>query len=80
LVADIKSHYRYTVTYRRAWIAKEKAITMEYGDWKQSYNEVPRWLQAAQHTNPGTIFQLFDPLINVDGEDATSTYIIERCF
>jgi len=32
LVANIKSRYGYTVTYRRAWIVKEKAITMEYGD------------------------------------------------
>ncbi|XP_027932716.1 uncharacterized protein LOC114188318 [Vigna unguiculata] len=53
---------------------------MEYSDWEQSYNEVPKWLQAAQQTNPGTIFQLFSPLVNVDGEDATSKYIMERCF
>jgi len=80
LVVNIKSHYGYIVTYRRAWIAKEKAITMEYGDWDQSYNEVPRWLQAAQHTNPGTIFQISGPPVNVDGEDATFIYIMERCF
>ncbi|XP_027905666.1 uncharacterized protein LOC114165204 [Vigna unguiculata] len=80
LVADIKSRYRYTVTYRRAWIAKEKAITMEYGDWDQSYNEVPRWLLAAQQTNLGTIFQLSGPPVNIDAEDGSSTYIMKRCF
>jgi len=80
LVADIKSRYGYTVTYRRTWIAKEKAITMEYGDWDQSYNEVPRWLLAAQQTNPGTIFQLSGPPVNIDAEDGSSTYIMERCF
>ena len=80
LVADIKSRYGYTVTYRRAWIAKEKAITMEYGDWDQSYNEVSRWLLTAQQTNPGTIFQLSGPLVNIDAEDGSSTYIMERCF
>jgi len=53
---------------------------MEYGDWDQSYNEVPRWLQDAQQTNPGTIFQLFGPPVNVDAENVTSTYIMERCF
>jgi len=79
LVADIKSRYGYTTTYRRTWIAKEKAITMEYGDWDQSYNEVPRWLLAAQQTNPGTIFQLSGPLVNVDAENGTSTYIMEHC-
>ena len=68
------------MTYRKAWIAKEKTITMKYGDLDQSYNEVPRWLQATQHTNPGTIFQLSGPLVNVDGEDVTSTYIMECCF
>jgi len=31
-------------------------------------------------TNPGKIFQLSGPPINVDGEDATSKYIMERCF
>jgi len=80
LVADIKSRYGYTVTYRRAWIAKEKAITMEYGDWDQSYNEVPIWLLVAQQTNPETIFQLFGPPVNIDAEDGSSTYIMERCF
>jgi len=80
LVVDIKSRYGYTVTYRRAWIAKEKVITMEYGDWDQSYNEVPRWLLTAQQTNPGIIFQLSDPLVNIDAEDGTSTNIMKRCF
>ena len=46
---------------------KEKAITMEYGDQDHSYNEVPRWLLAAQQTNHETIFQLFGPPVNVDG-------------
>ncbi|XP_027915953.1 uncharacterized protein LOC114175380 [Vigna unguiculata] len=53
---------------------------MEYGDWDQSYNEVPRWLQASQQTNPRTIFQLSCPPVNVDAEDGTSTYIMECCF
>jgi len=53
---------------------------MEYGYWDQSYNEVPRWLQPTQQTNPGTIFQLSGPPVNVDVEDATSKYIMERCF
>ena len=59
---------------------KGKAITMEYDDWDQSYNEVPKWLQAAQQTNPRAIFQLSGPLVSVDGEDATSKYIMERFF
>jgi len=80
LVVDVKSCYEYTVTYRRAWIEKEKAIVIKYGDWDQSYNEVSRSLQATQHTNPGTIFQLFSPPINVNGEDWTSRYIMECCF
>jgi len=53
---------------------------MEYDDWDQSYNEVSRWLQATQQTNTGTIFQLSGPSVNVDGEDATPKYIMERCF
>jgi len=30
---------------------------MEFGDWEDSYNELPRWLQAIQESLPGTIVQ-----------------------
>ncbi|XP_025679273.1 uncharacterized protein [Arachis hypogaea] len=36
-------------------MAKQKAIAWIYGDWKKSYNKVPKLLQALQSCFPGTI-------------------------
>jgi len=80
LVEEIKSRYEYTITNKRAWIAKEKLIVMEFDDWDKSYNELPIWLEVVQKTNLGTIFQCFGPSVNVDGQDGTSCYIMERYF
>jgi len=41
LIAEIKNRYGYSVTYRKAWIAKQKALAMEFGDWEDSYNYLP---------------------------------------
>jgi len=48
LIAEIKSRYGNFVTYKKTWIAKQKTLAMELGDWDESYNHLPRWLQAVQ--------------------------------
>ncbi|RYR16137.1 hypothetical protein Ahy_B04g073072 [Arachis hypogaea] len=40
------------------WMVKQKAISQIYGDWKESYNKVPKLLQAQQSCFPGTICEL----------------------
>ena len=58
LVAEIRNRYGYMTSYRKAWIAKQKAIVRLYGDWDKSYNDLPKWLAAMQHFVPGTIVEL----------------------
>jgi len=31
-VAEIKNQYDYSVSYKKAWIAKQKTLAMEFGD------------------------------------------------
>ncbi|MED6172272.1 hypothetical protein PIB30_048634 [Stylosanthes scabra] len=31
---------------RKVWLAKQRVIAKIYGDWEESYNELPRWLFA----------------------------------
>ncbi|XP_015942949.2 uncharacterized protein LOC107468205 [Arachis duranensis] len=38
------AHFGFRPTYRRVWMAKQKAIAVIYGDWNESYNEIPRWV------------------------------------
>ncbi|XP_025680111.1 uncharacterized protein [Arachis hypogaea] len=46
------------MSYRKVWTAKQKAIAQIYGDWEESYNKVPKLLQALQSYFPGTICDL----------------------
>jgi hypothetical protein len=44
----------YRVSYGEAWRAKEHALALLWGDWKEAYAKVPRLLHAIAHFNPGT--------------------------
>ncbi|KAF1868712.1 hypothetical protein Lal_00036150 [Lupinus albus] len=55
LVKEIITRFGYTVTYRKAWTAKQIAMSQIYGDWEGSYKELPRWFNNVQCYAPGTI-------------------------
>ncbi|RYR02335.1 hypothetical protein Ahy_B06g081138 isoform D [Arachis hypogaea] len=42
------AHFGFRPTYRRVWMAKQKAVAVIYGDWDESYNELPRWVLGVQ--------------------------------
>ncbi|XP_047307975.1 uncharacterized protein LOC124911516 [Impatiens glandulifera] len=52
---QITSMYNYHVSYKKAWIGKQKAISDVYGDWMTSYAKLPIFFSALIHFNPGTI-------------------------
>jgi hypothetical protein len=43
----------YHVKYSKAWRAKQHAIALLWGDWKESYAKIPRVLRAMNHFNHG---------------------------
>ncbi|KAF1894171.1 hypothetical protein Lal_00004093 [Lupinus albus] len=55
LVKEIVTRFGYTVTYRKAWTAKQIAMSQIYGDWEGSYKELPRWFNTVQCYAAGTI-------------------------
>jgi len=75
IVQLMKERFHFTITYKRAWIAKQKAITIIYGDWDTSYQDLPKYMQALKESNSGTIvewklLQTADP----------SVYVFQRVF
>ncbi|XP_016707059.1 uncharacterized protein [Gossypium hirsutum] len=48
LIANIRSQLRYTPSYCKAWIAKQKALEKMHGGWDASYNEVWQWCQVLE--------------------------------
>ncbi|XP_016196157.1 uncharacterized protein LOC107637237 [Arachis ipaensis] len=50
-----EANYGSRPSYRKVWMAKKKAITQLYGDWEESYTELPRWMLRVQSTMAGTV-------------------------
>ena len=80
LIAKIKNLHGYTITYRKDWLGKQKALALAFGDWEQSYNDLPRWLEAVKESNPGTIVQYIVSPCMVDGVQENSCYTLDRVF
>uniref|UniRef100_K3XQZ9 SWIM-type domain-containing protein n=1 Tax=Setaria italica TaxID=4555 RepID=K3XQZ9_SETIT len=53
LVESIFIFSGYRVKYSKAWRAKQHAVALLWGDWKESYGMVPRVLSAMTYYNPG---------------------------
>nr|XP_012567480.1 uncharacterized protein LOC105851313 [Cicer arietinum] len=58
IIAQIQALYNYTISYRKAWLGKNKAIEQIYGNWEESYNQFPRWLLVMQTFAPRTIIKM----------------------
>ncbi|KAH1257313.1 hypothetical protein GmHk_03G007314 [Glycine max] len=54
----INSEFAYKVSYKKAWLAKQKAIAIEYDDWDESYAKLSSWLTHMQNHSPGSYFQI----------------------
>ncbi|XP_057760828.1 uncharacterized protein LOC130981239 [Arachis stenosperma] len=55
LLNTTEAHFGFRSTYRRVWLAKQKAVAYIYGDWDESYNNLPRWVLGVQLTMHGSV-------------------------
>ncbi|XP_015971512.1 uncharacterized protein LOC107494992 [Arachis duranensis] len=74
------THFGFRPTYRRVWMAKQKAVAIIYGDWDESYNELPRWVLGVQLTMPGTVAVLRTCPVRVGGQVDESQAYFHRMF
>lgn len=58
----ILQKYSYFVHYWKVWDGKRKAIINVFGDWDESYNLLPKFLNILELTNPGTqvLWRMFE--------------------
>ncbi|KAL5165282.1 hypothetical protein HKD37_18G050432 [Glycine soja] len=54
----INSEFAYKVSYKKAWMTKQKAIAIEYGNWEESYAKLSSWLTNMQNHSSGSYFQI----------------------
>ncbi|RYQ88378.1 hypothetical protein Ahy_B09g095593 isoform D [Arachis hypogaea] len=74
------AHFGFRPTYRRVWMAKQKAVGLIYDDWDESYSEIPRWVLGVQLTMPGTVAVLRTSPVRVGGQVDESEAYFHRLF
>ncbi|XP_021749711.1 uncharacterized protein LOC110715437 [Chenopodium quinoa] len=72
IVQVIKNRTEFSITYRKAWLAKQKAIAIIFSDWEKSYEELPRVFWAFKPSIDG--FRHCRPLITIDGTHLYGRY------
>ncbi|KAF7807947.1 uncharacterized protein G2W53_040108 [Senna tora] len=75
VVETVKKARGFTVSYKKAWREKQKAIARVYGSWVASYDKLTGWMAAVQQAMPGTAvsFQTMD-MPGDDNVDGTFLY------
>ncbi|KAF7827521.1 protein FAR1-related sequence 8-like [Senna tora] len=69
IIQRVKDEYQFTVSYRKAWLGKQKALAMVYGKWEAPYDTLRRWMRAVQDHLSGTIISFqHSPIPNNDSD------------
>ena len=58
IVVFVKDQNSYKVSYWKAWKAKQNAIATLFGDWKESYAIMLRYLATTKFNNERIIHEL----------------------
>ncbi|XP_057738191.1 uncharacterized protein LOC130955370 [Arachis stenosperma] len=75
-----EADYGFRPTYRKVWMAKQKAVAQIYGDWEESYAELPRWMLGVQSTMAGTVTVLKTSPVRLGDQVDESTVYFHRLF
>nr|XP_025693013.1 uncharacterized protein LOC112795291 [Arachis hypogaea] len=80
IIAEVQSRFNYTISYRKAWLAKQKSIAKVFDDWEESYQALSWWLSVMVQKMPGSVVQIETrPLYN-GNEEAQWVKILHRVF
>ncbi|XP_057718058.1 uncharacterized protein LOC130932681 [Arachis stenosperma] len=80
VIAEVQSKFNYTVSYRKAWLAKQKAVEKIFGGWEASYEALPIWFQAMCKKEPSAIVH-FETMSAYQGdEEVTDIRVLHRVF
>ena len=55
IIKHIERTYKYTISYDKAWRAKQKVFEMRFGTYEASYDNLPRMLAKIMERNPGSL-------------------------
>ncbi|XP_016199456.1 uncharacterized protein LOC107640450 [Arachis ipaensis] len=68
VIAEVQSKFNYTVSYQKAWLAKQKSVEKIFGGWEASYEALPIWFEVMCHKEPSAIVH-FETMPAYQGND-----------
>ncbi|XP_025617048.1 uncharacterized protein [Arachis hypogaea] len=72
--------YGFRPSYRKVWLAKQKAVAQIYGDWKESYGDLPRWNLGITSTMDGSVALLKTSPVRVGDQVDEDRVYFHRMF
>ncbi|RYR69127.1 hypothetical protein Ahy_A03g015659 [Arachis hypogaea] len=80
VIAEVQLKFNYTVNYRKAWLAKQKAVEKIYGCWEVSYEALPIWFEVMCYKEPSVVVY-FETMPAYQGDDlVTDIRVLHRVF
>ncbi|RYR55311.1 hypothetical protein Ahy_A06g030551 [Arachis hypogaea] len=80
VIAEVQSKFNYTVSYRKAWLAKQRAVEKIFGGWEASYEALPIWFEAMCHKEPSAVVH-FETMPAYQGDDLVADIrVLHRVF
>ncbi|XP_016185791.1 uncharacterized protein LOC107627473 [Arachis ipaensis] len=58
VIVEVQSKFNYTTSYRKAWLAKQKAIANLFGGWEASYEAFPSWFKVMAQKDPSAAVEI----------------------
>jgi hypothetical protein len=58
IIRHIQEKYKYTISYGKAWSAKQKVLEMRFGTFEAAYDNISRLLAVICQRNPGSYYNL----------------------
>ncbi|XP_025625213.1 uncharacterized protein [Arachis hypogaea] len=55
VITKVQSKFNYTISYRKAWLAKQKAVESIFGSWEASYEALPILFEAMCHKETSAV-------------------------
>ncbi|XP_049386699.1 uncharacterized protein LOC125850912, partial [Solanum stenotomum] len=57
VISKVHEKFGHQVTYRKAWLGRQRAFELVYGDFEKSFSDLPKFFAAFQHFNHGTVVE-----------------------
>ncbi|XP_052107438.1 uncharacterized protein LOC127740494 [Arachis duranensis] len=80
VIAEVQGRFNYTVSYRKAWLAKQKAVVKVFGDWEVSYQTLPVWLKAMTVKMPRSRVQIKTLPVYRESEEVQGVRVLHCVF